>query len=79
MSRDLARENADLRTKLRDVQVRLRLLAGAVVAGDPGARELARMLLGGSMEADGVSQRPPSPHETCEPAAGSDQTEGLVS
>lgn len=79
MSREPARENADLRAKLRDVQVRLRLLAGAVVAGDPGARELARMLLGGTVDADGVSLRPPSPHDTCEPEAGSDQTEGLAS
>lgn len=60
MSRDLARENTELRHRLRDTQIRLRLLAGAVAANDPGAAALARLLTGATIGSDGVSQRPPS-------------------
>jgi len=60
VSRDLQRENVALRQRLRDTETRLRLLAAAVAADDVGARTLARMLLSGSLDTDGVSQWPPS-------------------
>ena len=69
MSRNPHAEAADLRQRLRDAETRLRLLAAAVAAGDPGAPTLARMLLGCSMYADGVSESPPS-ILTREPEAG---------
>jgi hypothetical protein len=68
MSRDQHRENAALRARLRDTETRLRLLAAAVLTGDQGAEALARLLLGGTLEADGVSQVPPS-SELGEPVA----------
>lgn len=60
MTRDPHRENAELRQRLRDTEVRLRLLAGAVAAGDPGAAALARTLLAARLSGDGVSPWPPS-------------------
>jgi hypothetical protein len=66
-------EAAELRARLRETQTRLRLLAAAVAAGDPGAQSLARLLLAGNLDVDGVSQRPPSilPRE---PEAGTTTT-----
>ncbi len=71
MSRDLASENAALRVRLHDAEARARLLAHAVLAGHDSAEPLARLLLGCSMDADGVSQRPPSdlPAESLRPAS----------
>lgn len=68
MSRDQQRENAVLRSRLRDTEARLRLLALAVLSRDQGAEVLARLLLGGKLDVDGVSQVPPS-SELGEPVA----------
>lgn len=78
MSRDQARENAALRARLRDTTLRLQLLAQAVAQGDDAAQPLARLLLAGTLEADGVSQVPPST-TTREPEAGTLHTNGEAS
>lgn len=69
MTRNPHAEAAELRQRLRDTDTRLRLLAAAVVAHDPGVESLARLLLGARMDTDGVSQRPPSTAPR-EPEAG---------
>lgn len=69
MTRNPHAEAADLRQRLRDTETRLRLLAAAVVAHEPGVESLARLLLGPILEVDDVSQRPPST-EPREPEAG---------
>jgi hypothetical protein len=59
--RDLAGENAAMRHRLRDTEARLRLLASVVAAGDThAAQAIARVVLTGTLDPDGVSQRPPS-------------------
>lgn len=69
MSRDQARENAELRNRLRDCQLRLSLLASCVLNGDPAAQAMARALTGATLGPDAVSQVPVSTI-TREPAAG---------
>ncbi len=61
MSRDLRRENAALRARLRDTETRLRLLVSAVLAGDQAAEPLARLVAADRLRTDGASQEPPSP------------------
>ncbi len=61
MSRDLRRENAALRARLRDTETRLMLLASAVLAGDRAAEPLARLVAADRLKPDGESQEPPSP------------------
>lgn len=59
MTRDPNREAVELRQRLRDTEVRLRLLASAVVTQDPGAPTLARVLLGSvKMEMPGEPEAP---------------------
>lgn len=61
MTRNPAAENAALRTRLRDTQARLNVLAAAVLADPHTAAGIARLLLtADSLGADGASQRPPS-------------------
>jgi len=75
VSRNPHAENAELRARLRDTELRLRLLAQAVAQGDPAAQPLAALLLGGNLTSDGASQRPPST-DTREPEAGPLPTQG---
>lgn len=72
MTRNPNAENAELRARLRDVQVRLDLLAHAILADPDTAAGLARLLLSdpsGKLTGDSASQVPPSPF-TREPEAG---------
>jgi hypothetical protein len=68
MSRDPGRENALLRARLRRAEELLRV-AAAALEDDPARKWLAGVLVAGIMDADGVSQRPPS-ILTREPVAG---------
>lgn len=80
MPRDLRRENAALRTRLRDTQTRLHLLASAVLADTDAATSLARLLLSDTLNSDGVSQEPPPAQTPREPGAGAKpRTERLPS